>query len=133
MAIKPSPHFALLLLFIYLTAAIVVYFAAIPTAFRLGSILLIILSLSHYLARDFFLFFSDSWNEFSFDQNGVTVVARNGSTNIATVSNTTIVCPYFIVLRVRFPGQYRLVSRVIFPDALNAGEFRKLCVLLKLY
>lgn len=131
MAIKPSPRFALLLLFLHMMAAITVYATALPPSVRLAIILLIVLSLLYFLARDAFLFLSDSWDKISLDQGGVSVVARGGSSFLAQVANSTIVSPYCIVMRVRLEGHRLLVSRVIFPDALSAGEFRELCVRLK--
>jgi hypothetical protein len=131
MAIKPSPRFVLLLLFLHMAAAITVYATAVPPAVRLVTILLIALSLFYYLTRDVFLFLSDSWCEISLDQSGVSIVTRDGSNILAQVTKTTIVSPYCVVLRVRLSGHRRLVSRIIFPDGLGAGEFRELCVCLK--
>ena len=131
MAIKPSPRFVLLLLFLHMAAAITVYATAVPPAVRLAMILLIALSLIYYLARDVFLLLSDSWCEISLAQNDVSIVVRDGSSFIAQVKNTTIVSPYCVVLHVRVEGHRQLVSRIIFPDGLGVGEFRELCVRLK--
>jgi hypothetical protein len=131
MAIKPSRHFASLLLFLHTAAAITVYATALPPAARLTVILLIALSLFYYLSRDVFLLLPDSWHEISFDQGSVSIVARDGSSLLAEVTNMTIVSPYCIIFRVRVERYRLLVSRVIFPDALSAGEFRELCVRLK--
>jgi hypothetical protein len=131
MAIKPSRRFASLLLFLHTAAAITVYATALPPAVRLAVILLIALSLFYYLSRDVFLLLPDSWREISFDQGSVSIVSRGGSSLLAQVKNTTIVSPYCIVFRVRVEENRLLHSRVIFPDALCAGEFRELCVRLK--
>jgi hypothetical protein len=131
MAIKASLRLALLLLFLHMIAAIIVYATAAPPAIRWVIILLIALSLIYYLARDVFLFLPDSWSEISLDQSGVSVVARDGSSFLARVTDTTVVSPCCIVLRGKLDGHRWLVSRVIFPDALSAGEFRELCVRLK--
>lgn len=131
MAIKPSLRFALSLLFLHMAAAITVYATAIPPVISLVIMLLIALSLLYYLARDVFLSLPDSWREISFDQSGLSVVTRDGSGFVARVSNTTVVSPYCIVLRGKVDGRRFSASRVIFPDALSAGEFRELCVRLK--
>jgi hypothetical protein len=112
-------------------AGIMVYAAVAPLAVRLAMIPLVGLSLFYYLARDVFLSLSGSWCEISLGNNGATVVAKNGRSFIAQISNTTIVSPCCIVLRIRPDGQHLLVSRVILPDALSAGEFRELRVCLK--
>lgn len=93
--------------------------------------MLIVLSLSYYLARDVFLIFSDSWHEISLDQNSVSVVARDGSKLIGQIAGKTIVSPYLVLLRIKPEGRYRPVSRVIFPDAMDMDAFRELRVRLK--
>lgn len=131
MAIKPSPRLALLLLLSHAIGAIVVYLTAMPPEARLAIFLLILLSLFYYLARDALLLFPDSWREISLDQGGVSVVNRDGSGFSGRIAGNTTVSPHFAVLRIRLEGHRLPVFRAIFPDALDAGEFRKLCVRLK--
>lgn len=129
--VKPSLRFAVLLLVLHMIAATVVYATAMPLPVKLVILLLISLSLFYYLARDVLLLFPDSWREISLDQNGVSVIARDGSGFLGQVANQTIVSPYFVVLCVRLEGHRLLASRVIFPDAMSAGAFREFCVHLK--
>lgn len=131
MIIKPAPRFAMLLLMFHGIAATVVYVAAIPLANRLAMLLLIFLSLSYYLARDVLLLMPDSWRKISLDQGSVSVVTRDGSGFIGQVANETVVSAHLIVLCLRLEGRRLLVARVIFPDALDAGAFRELCVRLR--
>ena len=131
MAIKPAPRFAMLLLLFHGVAASVVYMTAMPLAARLAMLLLIFLSLFYCLARDVFLLLPDSWREISFDQGSVSVVTRGGSDFVGQVASETVVSPYLIVMCLRLEGRRLLVSRVIFPDALDAGAFREFCVRLK--
>lgn len=131
MAIKPSPRFAMLLLLSHTIAAMVVYATAMPLIARLAIILLILLNLFYYMARDVLLLLPVSWCNISFDQSNASVVSRDGSSFCGKIANKTMVNPYFVVLRIKFDGQRLPVSRVIFPDALNAGVFRDLCVRLK--
>lgn len=131
MAIKPSARFATVLLLSHTIAAFAAYMTAMPWATRLAGILLIVLSMSYYLARDAFLIFPDSWREILLDQNSASVVARDGSKLIGLVTGKTIINPSFVLLRIRPEGRYRLVSRVIFPDAMDMNAFRELCVRLK--
>lgn len=129
--VKSSLRFAVLLLVLHMIAATVVYATAMPLPVKLVMLLLISLSLFYYLARDVLLLFPDSWREISLDQNGVSVIARDGSSFLGQVANKTVVSPYFVVLCVRLEGHRLLVSRVIFPDAMSTGAFREFCVHLK--
>jgi len=131
MAIKPSSRLILLLLLSHAMVAIVVSVTVMPLAARLAILLLILLSLIYYLARDALLLFPGSWREILFDQGRISVVTRDGSGFSGQVAGKTTVSPYFIVLRVRLEGRRLPVFRTIFPDALDAGEFRELSVYLK--
>lgn len=93
--------------------------------------LLISLSLFYHLARDVLLLLPDSWCDIALDQSSVSVVSRDGSSFLGQVANKTVVSPYFVILRIRSDSHWLPVSRVIFPDALGAGEFRELCVRLR--
>lgn len=129
--VKPSLRFAVSLLLLHMIVATVVYATAMPLPVKLVLLLLISLSLFYYLARDFLLLFPDSWCEISLDQNGVSVIVRDGSSFLGQVANKTFVSPYFVVLCVKLEGHRLLVSRVIFPDAMSTGAFREFCVHLK--
>jgi len=131
MVVRPSLRFALLLLLLHLTTAVVVYLMAMPSMAKLAIIALIFLSLAYYLVRDVLLLSSDSWREILFNQDGVLLVTRSDVKLTGQIFNKTFVSPLLIVLRVRVEGRRLLVSRVIFPDALGAGAFRELCVRLK--
>ncbi|MDD5383915.1 MAG: hypothetical protein PHG89_03405 [Gallionella sp.] len=131
MAIKPSPRLAVLLLLFHAMVATVVYATVMPPAARLAILMLILLSLIYYLARDVLLLFPDSWREIAFDQGSVSVVTRDGSGLSGQVASNTTVSPYFAVLRVKLEGHRLPVFRTIFPDALDTGAFRELCVSLK--
>ena len=121
----------MLLLLFHAIVATVVSMTVMPLAARLAILMLILLSLIYYLARAVLLLFPDSWREIAFDQGGVSVVTRDGSSLFGQVANNTTVSPYFAVLRVRVEG-YRLpVFRTIFPDALGTGAFRELSVHLR--
>jgi hypothetical protein len=131
MATRFSPRFAILLLLLHTMAATLVHATDMPTQFRLAMLLFILLSLVYYQARDVFRVLPYSWSEFSVDQGSVAVVTRDGTKLLGRLANESIVSPYFILLHIRQEGRYLPVSRVIFPDALQAGTFRELCVRLK--
>jgi toxin CptA len=129
--VQPSLRFAVWLLLLHITTAAVVYATAMSLPVKLAMLLLILLSLFYYLMRDVLLLFPGSWWEISLDPNGVSVIARDGSSLLGQVANKTIVSPYFIVLCVKLDGHRLLVSRVIFPDAMGVNAFRELSVRLK--
>lgn len=131
MAIRPSLRFAMLLLLFHLIVAIVVYLTAIPSPAKLVILSVILLSLFYYLARDALLLLPNSWREILLDQNGVSIATRNGLSVQGRVANKTVVNPFFVLLRIRLEGRRVPVSLVIFPDALDAGLFRGLCVQLR--
>jgi hypothetical protein len=131
MAVKPSPIFAVLLLFMHAIAATVVCLTAIPLPATLALLVLIALSLIYHLSRDVLLLLPNSWSEVTLVPGGLSVETRDGVRFLGQLENKTTVSPYFVVLRVRLEGRRLPVTRVIFPDALEIGAFRELCVLLK--
>lgn len=131
MTIKFSPRLGLLLLFMHATTALVVSVTEVPLIFKVAIILMVAFSLVYYLARDVLMFLPVSWHEILLEQKGVKVVARDRSSFRVKVANSTIVNPYCIVFRVGLDGRHLPVSRVIFPDSMSPGEFRKLCIGLK--
>ena len=131
MAIKPSPTYAALLLLMHATAAIIVYITEIPLSAAITIFLLIASSLIYHIARDVLLLLPNSWCEFVFVAGGLSAVTRDGSIINCQLKNKPTVSPYFIVLRVGIAGKYLGSARVIFPDMLDEGLFRELCVQLK--
>ncbi len=131
MVIKPSPRLAMLLLLSHAIVSTVLYVTVMPLPAKLVMLILVLLSLFYYLARDALLLFPDSWSEISFDQDSVYVVTRDGSGFFGQIVSSSTVSPYFVVLRVMLQGHRLPVFRTIFPDALDTGAFRELCVHLK--
>jgi len=131
MAIKSSLIFAALLLFMHAAAAASVYLTSITLPVKLALFLLITFSLVYHLARDVLLLLPESWCGVTHVTGSLSIATRDGKGCIGQLENRIVVSPYFIVLRVRVEGRRLPVSRVIFPDAMEAGIFRKLCVQLK--
>jgi hypothetical protein len=131
MAIKPSRIFVGLLLFMHATAVASVYLTSIPLPVKLALFLLITFSMVFHLARDVLLLLPDSWRGVTHVTGGLSITTRDGKGLFGRLEYRIMVSPYFIVLRVRAEGRRLPVSRVIFPDAMEAGIFRKLCVQLK--
>jgi toxin CptA len=128
--VKPSLHFAISLLLLHMAAATVLYATAIPWLAKLAMLMLVILSLTYYLARDVLLLLGDSWRDISVDQKDVSVVTRDGGSFLGQVADKSFISPYFVVLCLKLEGG-GMVSRAIFPDGISAGAFRELCVYLK--
>lgn len=131
MAIRPSLRLALWLLLFHIIVAAVVYVTLMPLASMLAMHALIMLSMFYYLARDVLLLFSNSWRGISFDQDCVSVSTKNGPGFSGKIAYKTTVSPYLAVLSVKVEGHRLPVFRVIFPDALDDGAFRGLCVHLR--
>jgi len=77
------------------------------------------------------LLVSDSWRDVTFNAGSLSIVIRGGKGLSGLVENKIMVSLYFIVLKTGADGRRRPASRVVFPDAMYAGEFRRLCVQLK--
>ncbi|HEX5362984.1 MAG TPA: protein YgfX [Gallionella sp.] len=132
MAIHPSPRFVFLLLFSHSLAAGAAYVTVMPSAFKIVIFPLLLLSVLYHLARDALVLLPDSWCGLSVKQGEVSVLRRDAGVMIGNVVDGTFVSPYFVLLRLRIEGRRWLVSRVIFPDALERDVFRDLCVRLRL-
>lgn len=130
-ALGYSLRHAILLLFLHAIAAIVVSATAMPVAVMIASNALILMSLSYYFSRDILRRLPDSWIGISLMQDGISVGTRDGGNFHGRVEKRTVVSPWLLVLRVVPEGQRFPVSRAIFPDTLEAGAFRELCVRLR--
>lgn len=131
MSFRFSPRYFLLLLLMHGAATITLYATAMSSAFKWAAIVSAGVSLAYHLARDIFIRLPDSWQEISIEQDSVRVILADGSSLRGKVSGTTIVSPYCIVFRAMLDSHRFAASRVVFPDSLSPGEFRKLCVDLK--
>jgi len=131
MAIRPSQRFALMLILFHAMVVIVIFATVMPLAAMLAMLMLILISLLYCLARDALLFLPDSWREFSFDQERVSVVTTDGSVFSGRFTGKTTVGRYFAVLSVKREERRLPVFWIIFPDALGADRFRELCINLK--
>ena len=132
MALKPSLRLGILLLLIHAVVAAAVCMLAMPLAARLAIMMLILLSLIYYLARDVLLLLPDSWHGIAVDPGGVSLIDRDGSCFYGHTAGKATVSPYFVVLRFKLEGRRLPVFLTIFPDALEADMFRDLCVRLRL-
>lgn len=131
MALKSSLRLSMLLVTVHMIAACVVAETLIPVSTRVATIILIFVSLSYHLARDALLLLPDSWREISYQQGRLSVVSQGGMHLSGPLAGRAAVTPHFLVIGVRPEGCRLPVFRLIFPDSLDAGTFRELCVRLK--
>jgi hypothetical protein len=131
MPIKPSLRLTLLLLTFHMMVASVIFATLMPLAAKLVLVMLTLLSLLFHLARDALLLLPDSWRQISFEQGRLSVVTKDGSSYSGPMASQATVSPYFALLSVRPEGHRLRIYRAIFPDALDTGVFRGLCVRLK--
>jgi toxin CptA len=129
--VRHSQRLALTLLVLHTVVAAVMLVTALPWPAKLAMLMLIVLSLAYYLARDVLLLLGDSWCDISFEPKVVSVVTRDGTAFRGQVANMTFVCPCFVVLCLKPEGKRMLVSRVIFPDSISAVGFREVRVHLR--
>jgi len=131
MVIKFSRKLTAVVVTLHLVAFAMVMLTALPLWARFIMLLMILLSMIYQLARDVFFLLPGSWREFSLDQDGVTIVTRDGASFQGRIAQDSVVSPYLIVLRVKQEGKFLLRSRVLFPDSLEQDAFRRTCVLLR--
>jgi len=131
MVIKFSRKLAAVIVFLHLVTSAMVLMTDLPLWTRSILLLMILLSMIYHLARNVLFLLPGSWREFSLDQDGVTIVTRDGTSFQGRIAQGTVVSPYLILLRVKLEGEFLLKSRVLFPDSLEQDAFRRACVLLR--
>jgi len=88
-------------------------------------------SLIFHLLRDVSGRLPGAWRTLAWQDEKLVVTQRNGRQHIGPPVRESVVCRHFVVLGLR-TGSARLISwRVIFPDALDPEEFRRLSVGLR--
>lgn len=125
--IKPSRLFILLLFALHLFAMAIVMLTNLVLWSRVGIVLLLASSLLHHLylhTRD-----RRSWHAFTLDHTHVRATTLEGVELNGELMRQTVVMPFCVVLCARMGGAS--VCRVIFRDAMQAGKFRELRVLLR--
>ncbi len=130
-AIKPSLRLAALLLSLHSAALSVIVATSASLSVRVAAAIVVMISLSYYLARDILLLSHDSWIEISLEQDRVSLVNHGGAQQSGALTGRAVVSPHFIALGVKLDGHSLPAFRLIFPDSLGAGAFRELCVRLR--
>lgn len=126
--IKPSRYFVSLLFALHALALVSLWFTNLPVPLQPGLSLLVLLSLLYHLDRQAG---KQSWQAFSLDKLRVVVATRNGEELAGSILKQTVVTPCVVLLCVKLDGRRLAVSRILFPDALQADAFRELRVRLR--
>jgi hypothetical protein len=127
--LKSSQSLKFSLLALHVGVLCVVWLTDLP------ALLAWLISLAIFFSLYFLLF---AWfrrevgNEFVYAKNRITFFAGNEIRYDGAVLPRTVVTPYFILLCLQPDAARFTFHRLICRDQLNAGEFRQLCVLLKL-
>lgn len=88
-------------------------------------------SLTFYSLRDVLGLLPVSWRSLAWQDGQLIVTQRNGQQIPGLPVRETVVCRHFVVLGLRTETTRLTCWRVIFPDALDPEEFRRLSVGLK--
>jgi len=81
-----------------------------------------------HLLRDVFRKLPGSWQEIVWQGEQLQVTQRDGRQWLGTPVSGSVVCRHFVALGLRLEMTQRVRWRVIFPDALEPEEFRRLLV-----
>lgn len=99
---------------------------------RMSLIAVVLFSMAYWLAREALRVLPNAWRILEIDARSVRVECRNGAVISGQIQSDSLIFPLCIVLRIR--PQERLLSgaTVLFRDALNPDEYRRLCVRLNM-
>jgi hypothetical protein len=127
--IKPSRIFILLLSSLHLLAMATVMLTKLVFWAKTGILLLLASSLLHHLYRQT----RDKrfWHTVTLDNTQLQVTMLNGVESGGELMSPTVVTPLCVVLCARFDDCKFPVCQVVFRDAMPAGKFRELRVLLR--
>ena len=133
MLINPSIRLGVILLLVHGLAWIVVWQLTWPAWLAVVLTLAFLLSLVFYQARDVFGRLPGSWQGITWQGDLLLVTRRDGRQFTGSPVRDTFVSRHFIVLGLRPQGAGNIHWKVIFPDALDPGDFRTLLVRLRFY
>ncbi len=113
------------------TALGVLWFLTLPGWLLLFLGVGLVGSLIFHLLRDFSGRLPGSWQTFAWQDEQLVVTQRNGRQQIGLPVRESVLCRHFVVLGLRTENARLIHWRVIFPDALDPEEFRRLSVGLR--
>ena len=130
--LKPSRQLVLALSFAHLAAAGLLWLMTLPISIKLPGTIALVISLCLYLRH--FALLSAPRSIVAFDLSETlqcTVTTKDGEQLNCTISGSSFVSPYLLVLDLKPLNKFFSRSLVILNDGINAEEFRQLRVLLR--
>ncbi len=121
-----------LLLVAHLASLALVWITPLPGSVQFVICLLLLASCLFYLRRDCLRLAPGSIISLSFNQEGsCSYQVRGGEWFEATLLGSSLVTPWLSVLNFRREAARGMRSVVLFPDSIDAEDYRKLRVLLR--
>ena len=125
-----STRLALLLIVMHILCATLLCATALPVVITAALLVLVLISLAYYLARDAWCLTPQSWMALSFEQDKVVFRIQSGDRFAGEIEKTSVITPWCVLLRIKLADRFFPVSRLILPDALDHRVFRELCIRL---
>jgi toxin CptA len=128
---KPSYRLAAILSIVHLATGSLLGLLALPLGVKVIIVVVLIISLIHYLRQDALLTANNAVVAFVLlDKMQCTVTTYSGESMSCAVMSSTFVAPYLTVLNLKSTKKFFAYSVVILPDSIDAEEFRQLRVWL---
>jgi toxin CptA len=116
----------------HLASLALLWITPLPSGVQFAASLLLLASGLFYLRRDCLLLAPGSIVSLRFDQEGAcSYQARGGEWFEATLLGSSLVTPWLSVLNFKPETSRGMRSVVLFPDSIDAEDYRKLRVLLR--
>ncbi|MDD2685527.1 MAG: hypothetical protein PHY62_05165 [Gallionella sp.] len=93
-------------------------------------VVVILFSVLYLLVREVFRRLPSSWLTFSVDGSTIQAAKRNGQFVQGQLMPGSVIFPFCLLLRIKSEGRGHVQTLVVFSDALNPDEYRRLCVQL---
>lgn len=131
LSLRPSRRLAVLLVLAHLAAAGAALVVEIPVALKIALTLLVSASCAASLYGPALLRSDEAIVGLEIGEGtGLSFQTRRGEWREGTLSGSSFVAPYLVVLNVRAPGRRFARHVVIMPDSIDAEDFRRLRVRL---
>lgn len=129
--LSPSYFYTAILFSVYILTILIVLLLPIMALAKVAIAVLLLSALFYYLRRDAWLLSSSSYVAIRLEGSVITLITRDHSELIGTVSRDSVVTPALTVVNVELAEKGLSLSVVIFPDSLEKQRNRELRVLLK--
>ncbi|WMJ07360.1 protein YgfX [Nitrosomonas sp. sh817] len=129
---KPSYLLAAILIIAHTATACVLWTLALSWILKSMTIILIIISLIHYVRKDALLMANNAVTELVLTENSQCVATmRSNKKIVCNILNNSFVSPYLSVLILQPEGNFFTDSITILPDGIDDEAFRQLRVWLR--